>query len=90
MTEVVREGGRVLPVIRQLKAAGLAQRALKSLSVWHPNATVVDPTDREMPGYPRNADVADPTQPYVMCLGRKYEHDVGGHRRQVVDRGEGG
>ena len=77
MTEVVREAGVSCPSFRQLKAAGVAQH-------WHPNATVVDPTDREMPGYPRNADVADPTQPYVMCLGRKYEHDVAGHRRQVA------
>jgi len=23
-----------------------------------------------MPGYSRNADLADPAQPYVMCLGR--------------------
>jgi hypothetical protein len=25
-------------------------------------------------GYPRSAEVADPTQPYVMYPGRKYEH----------------
>jgi len=31
MTEVVREGGRVLPVIRQLKATGVAQRVSISL-----------------------------------------------------------
>jgi hypothetical protein len=27
-----------------------------------------------MGGYPRNADVADATQPYVMWPGTKYEH----------------
>jgi len=29
---------------------------------------------REMSGYPRSVDVADPTQPYVMFPGTKYEH----------------
>jgi hypothetical protein len=32
------------------------------------------PKVKEMGGYPRNADVADATQPYVMWPGTKYEH----------------
>jgi hypothetical protein len=39
-----------------------------------PHVMVVGPTVREMVGYPRNADVADPTQPYVMFPGTPYEH----------------
>jgi len=39
-----------------------------------PHVMIVGPTVREMPGYPRNADVADPTQPYVMFPGTPYEH----------------
>jgi hypothetical protein len=35
---------------------------------------IVCPMVREMPGYPRNADVAAPTQPYAMFPGTKYEH----------------
>ena len=35
---------------------------------------IVGPLVREMPGYPRSADVADPTQPYVMFPGTPYEH----------------
>jgi hypothetical protein len=35
---------------------------------------VVGPMVREMGGYSRSADVADPTQPYVMFSGTKYEH----------------
>ena len=39
-----------------------------------PHVMVVGPTVKEMVGYPRNADVADPTQPYVMFPGTPYEH----------------
>ena len=39
-----------------------------------PNVMIVGPTVREMPGYPRTADVSDPTQPYVMFPGTPYEH----------------
>jgi len=39
-----------------------------------PHVMVVGPKVREMSGYPRNADVADATQPYVMWPGTKYEH----------------
>jgi hypothetical protein len=39
-----------------------------------PHVMIVGPTVREMVGYPRSADVADPTQPYVMFLGTPYEH----------------
>jgi len=39
-----------------------------------PHVMIVGPTVREMPGYPRNADVSDPTQPYVMYPGTPYEH----------------
>jgi len=39
-----------------------------------PHVMIVGPMVREMPGYPRNADVADPTQPYAMFPGTKYEH----------------
>ena len=35
---------------------------------------IVGPIVREMSGYPRSVDVADPTQPYVMFPGTKYEH----------------
>jgi hypothetical protein len=34
---------------------------------------VVGPMVREMGGYSRSADVADPTQPYAMFSGTKYE-----------------
>ena len=39
-----------------------------------PHVTIVGPMVREMSGFPRSADVADPTQPYVMYPGTKYEH----------------
>jgi hypothetical protein len=39
-----------------------------------PHVMIVGPTVKEMGGYPRNADVADATQPYVMWPGTKYEH----------------
>jgi hypothetical protein len=39
-----------------------------------PHVMIVGPMVREMPGYPRGADVADPNQPYVMFPGTKYEH----------------
>ena len=39
-----------------------------------PHVMIVGPMVKEMPGYPRNADVADPTQPYAMFPGTKYEH----------------
>jgi hypothetical protein len=39
-----------------------------------PHVMVVGPMVREMGGYSRSADVADPTQPYVMFSGTKYEH----------------
>jgi hypothetical protein len=39
-----------------------------------PHVMIVGPTVREMPGYSRTADVADPTQPYVMFPGTAYEH----------------
>jgi hypothetical protein len=39
-----------------------------------PHVMIVGPMVREMSGYPRTADVADATQPYVMYPGTKYEH----------------
>jgi len=39
-----------------------------------PHLMIVGPMVREMPGYPRSADVPDPTQPYVMFPGTPYEH----------------
>ena len=39
-----------------------------------PHVMIVGPPVREMSGYPRNVDVADATQPYVMWPGTKYEH----------------
>jgi len=39
-----------------------------------PHVMIVGPMVREMSGYPRNADVSDPTQPYVMFPGTPYEH----------------
>ena len=39
-----------------------------------PHVMIVGPMVREMPGYPRSADVPDPTQPYVMFPGTPYEH----------------
>jgi len=39
-----------------------------------PHVMIVGPMVREMSGYPRNADVPDPTQPYVMFPGTPYEH----------------
>jgi hypothetical protein len=39
-----------------------------------PHVMIVGPMVREMPGYPRAADVSDPTQPYVMFPGTPYEH----------------
>jgi hypothetical protein len=35
---------------------------------------VVGPRVREMLGYSRTVDVADPSQPYVMYPGTPYEH----------------
>src|SRR5215813_2409974 len=34
-----------------------------------PHVMIVGPRVRDMPGYPRNVDVADPGQPYVMYPG---------------------
>ena len=39
-----------------------------------PHVMIVGPGVREMVGYPRTADVSDPTQPYVMFPGTPYEH----------------
>jgi hypothetical protein len=39
-----------------------------------PHVMIVGPIVREMPGYPRNADVPDPTQPFVMYPGTPYAH----------------
>jgi hypothetical protein len=39
-----------------------------------PHVMIVGPMVREMSGYPRSADVADASQPYVMWPGTKYEH----------------
>jgi hypothetical protein len=39
-----------------------------------PHVMIVGPMVREMAGYPRTADVADPKQPYVMAPGTPYEH----------------
>jgi hypothetical protein len=39
-----------------------------------PHVMIVGPRVREMMGYPRTLDVADPTQPYVMFPGTPYEH----------------
>jgi hypothetical protein len=39
-----------------------------------PHVMVVGPRVREMMGYPRGLDVADPSQPYVMFPGTPYEH----------------
>jgi len=39
-----------------------------------PHVMIVGPVVREMPGYSRSVDVADPTQPYVMFPGTPYEH----------------
>jgi hypothetical protein len=39
-----------------------------------PHVMIVGPGVREMMGYPRNVDVADPSQPYVMFPGTPYEH----------------
>ena len=39
-----------------------------------PHVMLVGPSVKEIGGYPRNADVADATQPYVMWPGTKYEH----------------
>jgi hypothetical protein len=39
-----------------------------------PHVMIVGPTVQEMVGCPRAADVADPTQPYVMFPGTPYEH----------------
>lgn len=39
-----------------------------------PHVMIVGPMVREMTGYPRNQDVADATQPYVMYPGTRYEH----------------
>jgi hypothetical protein len=39
-----------------------------------PHVMIVGPRVREMAGYPRTLDVADPSQPYVMFPGTPYEH----------------
>jgi hypothetical protein len=39
-----------------------------------PHVMIVGPRVKEMMGYPRNVDVADPSQPYVMYPGTPYEH----------------
>jgi len=39
-----------------------------------PHVMVVGPRVREMGGYSRTVDVADPSQPYVMFPGTPYEH----------------
>ena len=39
-----------------------------------PHVMIVGPGVREMMGYPRTLDVADPSQPYVMFPGTPYEH----------------
>ena len=39
-----------------------------------PHVMIVGPRVREMGGYPRTADVADPSQPFVMYPGTPYEH----------------
>ena len=39
-----------------------------------PHVMIVGPSVQEIGGYPRNANVADATQPYVMWPGTKYEH----------------
>jgi hypothetical protein len=50
---------------------------LKSHEHWvqtGPHVMIVGPPVREMGGYPRNVDVHDPTQPYVMYPGTPYQH----------------
>lgn len=52
-----------------------------------PHVMIVGPMVKEMGGYPRNADVADASQPYVMFPGTPYEHlmlPVGGAPSPVV------
>jgi hypothetical protein len=39
-----------------------------------PHVMIVGPGVRDMTGYPRTLDVADPGQPYVMFPGTPYEH----------------
>ena len=39
-----------------------------------PHVMIVGPMVREMGGYPRNVDVSDASQPYVMFPGTPYEH----------------
>jgi hypothetical protein len=39
-----------------------------------PHVMVVGPRVREMTGYSRAVDVADPSQPYAMYPGTPYEH----------------
>jgi hypothetical protein len=39
-----------------------------------PHVMIVGPIVREMPGYSKSVDVADPTQPYVMFPSTPYEH----------------
>jgi hypothetical protein len=39
-----------------------------------PHVMIVGPAVKEMTGYPRDADVADAAQPYVMFPGTPYEH----------------
>jgi hypothetical protein len=39
-----------------------------------PHVMVVGPMVKDMAGYPRTVDVADPTQPFVMSPGQPAEH----------------
>jgi hypothetical protein len=39
-----------------------------------PHVMIVGPRVKEMTGYSRTLDVADPNQPYVMFPGTPYEH----------------
>ena len=39
-----------------------------------PHVMIVGPMVKEMGGYPRNVDVSDASQPYVMFPGTPYEH----------------
>jgi hypothetical protein len=39
-----------------------------------PHVMIVGPMVKDMPGYSRTVDAADPTQPYAMFPGTPYEH----------------
>jgi hypothetical protein len=39
-----------------------------------PHVMIVGPMVKDMPGYSRAVDVTDPTQPYAMYPGTRYEH----------------